>query len=673
MDDEEKLGPVSLRVNYFNAGAFADRRRLLTNDLDLSSARRTIVAFIKRKVEESQTDGAVIGLSGGIDSAVTAYLSVEALGSRRVTGLIMPDLRATPEQDVKDAKLIASELCIETKEIDIAPIHKACMKSLQPDRLAEGNLRARIRMSLLYYHANMMNRLVMGTGDRSELLLGFFCYDDKTRVATSEGLRGMDELKVGDVVFSYDFQTNKVVESKVDNVFTFDYDGEMINFTSRNTDLLVTPNHRMLVCSSSSGDYRYVRPIFRTAEECLRRRYTRIPVPTGFDGRENLPTNFSATFSQKHVQRTISINAEDFFFLFGLFIGDGCAVKGKAVVPVRPNLTRQEFLALERGRGGRYAPIPFDISQPSMKEYETYETDFALPSYTKDRARKQLTEILAKYGIGYSLTRDLVRIPSRGIYDLFRQCGLGAHQKHIPPWILEYPSKYLDFLHRGLHASDGNHSGAGRIYFTSSPRLRDDFAELCVKLGRMPMVRTRPPRTSRLKNGKVINSGEAYEIVYAKEAKRGRTIDNRKASMVRYKGKVWCPSVPPHENILVERNGKYSFCGNTKHGDGGVDLLPIADLYKTEVRRLGEVLGINRRIVAKRSSPRLWPGHIAETEIGMTYETIDRLFKLRFDEGLEVAEIASRMKVSQAKLDVILEKHERSQHKRKMPEICKLR
>src|ERR1700693_388958 len=88
----------------------------------------------------------------------------------------------------------------------------------------------------------------------------------------------------------------------------------------------------------------------------------------------------------------------------------------------------------------------------------------------------------------------------------------------------------------------------------------------------------------------------------------------------------------------------------TKYGDGGVDVLPIADLYKTEVRRLGEALGINRRIVAKRSSPRLWPGHIAESEIGMSYETVDRLFKLKFEEGLGVDAIAAKMKLSQTKL-----------------------
>jgi len=158
--------------------------------LDLSEVKKNITHFIRRKVEESQTDGVLVGLDGEVDSAVAAYLCVEALGSRRVTGLIMPDLRTATEGYVSDAKIVANELCLETRQFDIAPIQKSFMKSLAVNKVAEDNLSERIRMSLLYYHANLLNGLVVGTADKSEILLGHF---------TKYGDGGADILPIGDL------------------------------------------------------------------------------------------------------------------------------------------------------------------------------------------------------------------------------------------------------------------------------------------------------------------------------------------------------------------------------------------------------------------------------------------------------------------------------------------
>lgn len=134
-----------------------------------------IINFIRDFVSKSGKKGVVVGLSGGIDSTVTAYLCVKALSSQNVIGLIMPETNVTPEEDVKDALEVAKRLNIEHHVINITDFVKG-IESLIPDSdvVSKGNIRARIRMVILYYYANAKDYLVVGTGDKSEVLLGYF-------------------------------------------------------------------------------------------------------------------------------------------------------------------------------------------------------------------------------------------------------------------------------------------------------------------------------------------------------------------------------------------------------------------------------------------------------------------------------------------------------------------
>ncbi len=145
--------------------------------LKVDSERVTsrITSFIKDFVIRSNRGGVVVGLSGGIDSTVTAYLCVKALGNQNVVGLIMPEANVTPEEDIKDALSVAKRLNVEYHMIDITNYAKS-IEALIPnsDQVSRGNIRARIRMVILYYYANVKNYLVVGTGDKSEILLGYF-------------------------------------------------------------------------------------------------------------------------------------------------------------------------------------------------------------------------------------------------------------------------------------------------------------------------------------------------------------------------------------------------------------------------------------------------------------------------------------------------------------------
>jgi NAD+ synthase len=108
----------------------------------------------------------------------------------------------------------------------------------------------------------------------------------------------------------------------------------------------------------------------------------------------------------------------------------------------------------------------------------------------------------------------------------------------------------------------------------------------------------------------------------------------------------------------------------TKYGDGGADMLPIADLYKTQVRALARFLGIPSQIIEKKSSPRLWDNHLAEEEIGMDYEDVDSILYLLIDKRTKPKEIANKLRMPIKSILRIEDMVNKSAHKRKMAEIA---
>jgi len=121
----------------------------------------------------SGLSGYVVGLSGGIDSAVVAFLAAKAVGADNLMGLLMP-FRTSSDASVKDALNIAEKLGIEYKKIDISPMIDAYFPKIEGGiKIRAGNKMARERMSILFDLAHQMNRLVLGTGNRTEICLGY--------------------------------------------------------------------------------------------------------------------------------------------------------------------------------------------------------------------------------------------------------------------------------------------------------------------------------------------------------------------------------------------------------------------------------------------------------------------------------------------------------------------
>ena len=143
-------------------------------DEDRSCALGRIEQMIRYIVWSSGSRGIVVGLSGGVDSSVAAALCCRAVSSGNVLGLTLPT-SVTPEEDIRDAEALSSMLGIRHEIVDIEPILDAyrSVPGFIESPFLIGNIMARTRMTLLYYYANRENRLVCGTSNRTEYLLGY--------------------------------------------------------------------------------------------------------------------------------------------------------------------------------------------------------------------------------------------------------------------------------------------------------------------------------------------------------------------------------------------------------------------------------------------------------------------------------------------------------------------
>jgi NAD+ synthase len=145
---------------------------------DTDAMRSDCVSFVRSTVSAAGAEGVVIGLNGGLGSTVAATLAVEALGSDRVFGLVLPSSKIG-SRSAQDAEAVADILGIETETIHLQPLlmsfgDLATHTDLHGDPIVRENLVDRLRMTMLYLTANATDRLVVGTTTRSELLLGSF-------------------------------------------------------------------------------------------------------------------------------------------------------------------------------------------------------------------------------------------------------------------------------------------------------------------------------------------------------------------------------------------------------------------------------------------------------------------------------------------------------------------
>ena len=143
-------------------------------DLNMKEVHKELVDFLKENFEKNGFSKAVLGLSGGIDSALAAYLLRDALGKENVLAIMMPYKSSNPDS-LNHAKLVVEDLGIDSKVIEITDMIDAYFKNEEGEisSLRKGNKMARERMSILYDYSSKENALVVGTSNKTEIYLGY--------------------------------------------------------------------------------------------------------------------------------------------------------------------------------------------------------------------------------------------------------------------------------------------------------------------------------------------------------------------------------------------------------------------------------------------------------------------------------------------------------------------
>ena len=384
------------------------------------------------------------------------------------------------------------------------------------------------------------------------------CYDTESRVLTTSGLKRYDEVQVGDCVLTINSETGQIEEKAVEKVIVQDYSGPMVAFKSNRIDLLVTPNHRILYCYGQGANAKiHVRQASEVATKacCF--------LPRGIWKGENQEQVWCGELG--------ALPTEDLFYLVGVYLGDGFQATQKQKRPNKMGLSRGEFLQRARGEDGRFQAIG-KVGDQDETESTCHRIFFDVPEY--DKARARLERSLTRLGIDWKAHKgragEHIYFSSKAWSSFFSQCGIGAANKRVPRWMLRYGPRYLQALLDGVVDSDGHRSlgkNQPRVA-TCSFGLVCDLMEIGFKLGLMPRFSELKYRETTLRSGRVIKPKRPHYMIFFRDQWIG--IKKQFASTEQYSGKVWCLKVQDNRNLIVERNGILTFCGNTDEVYGHV-------------------------------------------------------------------------------------------------------
>jgi anaerobic ribonucleoside-triphosphate reductase len=435
------------------------------------------------------------------------------------------------------------------------------------------------------------------------------CYDEKTQILTENGWKYLKDLTLEDRVFTLT-KNNRIELHYLTRLFEYDYEGKMIHFKSRAFDLLVTPNHRMVVDHKYKG-----KRMFVEAKDFKPYQHY-IPKGGVWEGEEKewfvLPpivilqsAGPQSKFSEEELQTIRQLKKE------GKTIYQIAESFNCNPVTIFNICTKEKYGNRERVRI-RYEAPPLKIKMDDwlkffgfwLAEGSTDNEKIAIDheyrviiSQKNKEKREEIKEVLNRLPFSYYEEKNNLVICNKQLWNYLRQFG-NKYTKFIPKEIKNLSKRQLKILFDWMVKGNGHvRKTNGQInYWTASKKLADDLQEIILKLGWHATIKERKRKISQIK-GRKVKTNVVYEIgVHRKTKHFTFTHKERIKNQIRevyYRGKVYCCEVPNH-TVYVRRNGKATWCGNSI-GVVTINLPRIGYLSKTKkefFERLARVMDL---------------------------------------------------------------------------------
>ena len=352
---------------------------------------------------------------------------------------------------------------------------------------------------------------------------GLACFSDDTKIVTNNGIKYFYELSPDDMVLT--FNNGNVEFQYPKSYISNDYKGEMIKIKTRSVDLLVTPNHKMIVKKRGKNKWTSEWSSIDAIDVSSRHK-----IPTS-----GITTNKGVYMPDiKFEKRVIDISdTKNFYYFLGIWISDGSIAGAKSMT--------------KRTHSSRYA---IKISQSKEKNTDIWN---------------KINSCLKKMNINYSYIGHDFVFHNKALWEYLFTIG-NTYTKYIPKEILNSNYEHLVELYSGLIDGDGSRYNNGDAYFSVSKKLIDSFCSLSLLIGKSCCFYSKKQKPdSIMPHGEVIKSEPKLQYTVRNRINASNELRNGDSSsrITReiYSGIVYCVETNAGA-VFVERNGKISVSGN---------------------------------------------------------------------------------------------------------------